>query len=790
MKNTKIILILLFSMMMTTVVNAQVTVKGKVKTSDGNPAEFINVMLLNLNKGTVTDKDGLFVINDIPKGTYKLKFHLLGLEDKVVEVELKDEVTQIDDVILKENTVALNEITIVAQRLNQFAEKKTKYVTRLPLENINTPQSYSVVNHNLMNEQVSTDFGSSLKSVTGGNYIEANTGAVSFYARGFRADARIRNGMKFHNRARTPIESQNIERVEVFKGSSAINYGSGFYGGLMNIVTKKPKAKDQYEIGYNFGSFNLHKITADLNKAIGKNKEYRFRLNGSFYNENGFQKRGSEIRQHFFIAPAFTYQPNDDFRLTINSEFLKGKRNLNFARFIKGAKGETWSDLLDYDNSYTNKELAGDFDRSIIQLFAEYHFAQNWTSQTSFSHSNFHFSAPYLMTYILTKNKIARNIMLFDPEKGGSMNIRQDFVGNYDFGNIKNKTLIGGSFYKDSWEFTRTLRKSKVKGKPAFIDFIDAKKPNSKMNDLSLDVLFSKPTASMSQALKDQNWAGYINNAITFYDKVTLLTGVRYDKFINDPTIKNGKKGKDAYDQDKLSYNLGVSVNPFDDKVGIFANYMNGFNNQGPGLNKEGKYQNFDPVESKQWETGLKFNLFNGKLKSTFSYYNIDIDNFILSYGKGPTSYKTQDGKVSSKGVEFDLIANPFKGLNVVLGYTYNDAKNVKFTNPKFEGKRLPLTPEQTASAWASYKFVSGNLKGFGLGLGANYVSKIYRAFDYGNTFWAKPYTTIDGTIFYQQSKYRVGVKFNNISNQKYYNAYGIAQKPFNFVVSLNYTIK
>ncbi len=786
MKNTKIILLLLFSMMMT-VVNAQVTIKGKVKTSDGNPAEYINVVLLNTTKGTTTDKYGAFTLSNVKKGNYQLQFRLLGLEKKAINVVLNDEINQIKDVILSEDAVSLDEIIIVAKRLNQFAEKKTEYVTRLPLKNINTPQSYSMVTHELAQEQISTDFGASLKSVTGGNYIEANTGAVSFYARGFRADARIRNGMKFHNRARTPIENQNIERVEVLKGSSATIYGSGFYGGLMNIVTKTPKPVDRYEIGYNVGSFGLHKITTDLNKAIGKNKEYMLRLNGAFYTENAFQKRGAEIRQHFFIAPAFTYKPNDKFILKINTEFLKGKRNLNFARFIKGAKGQTWSDLLDYDNSYTNKELAGNYNRSLIQAFAEYNFVENWTSKTSFSHSNFHFSAPYLMTYILPNDKMARNIMLFAPENGGSMNIRQDFVGNYDFGNIKNKTLIGGSFYKDSWEFTRTLRKSMVKGKPAFIDLIDTKNTNSKMNDLSVDVLFSKPTASMSQVVKDQNLAGYINNAITLYDKVTLLTGVRYDKFKNAPTIMNGKEGKDAYDQNKLSYNFGVSVNPFDDKVALFANYMNGFINQGPALNKQGKYQNFDPVESKQWETGLKFNLFDGKLKSTFSYYNIDINNFILSYGKGAMSYKTQDGKVSSKGVEFDLIANPFKGFNIVLGYTYNDAKNVKFTNPKFEGKRLPLTPEQTANAWASYKFTKGSLKGFGLGLGANYVSKIYKAFDYGNTFWAKSYTTIDGTIFYQKSKYRVGIKLNNISNHKYYNAYGIAQKPFNLVLGLNY---
>ncbi len=789
----KIIFALLFFICMITVANAQKggTIKGKVKTSDGNPAKYINVVLLNTTKETITDNDGLFTINNIKKGKYKLQFHLHGIETKTVDVVLTDKITKIPDVILKEKSVSLDEIIIVAQRLNQFADKKTKYVTRLPLKNINTPQSYSVVNQKLTKEQISVDFGSSLKSVTGGNYIEANSGSVSFYARGFRADSRVRNGMKFHSRARTPIENQNIERVEVLKGSSAINYGSGFYGGLMNIVTKKPMATDKFEFGYNLGSFSLHKITTDLNKAIGKNNEYMLRLNGAFYTEDGFQSKGSEIREHYFIAPAFTYQPNDEFTLTINSEFLKGKRNLNFARFIKGAKGKTWSDLQwDYDNSYTNKELAGVFDRSVIQIFADYHFTGNWTSQTSFSHSDFSFSSPYLMTYFLPNSKMARNIMFFDPEKGGSMNIRQDFMANYDFGNIKNKTLIGASFYKSNWEFIREMRKPSAPKKPAFVDIIDLTNPNAKINNLSVDLLQSKPTTSVSQVFKDQNWAGYLSNAITFYDKVTFLSGIRYDKFKNDPTITNKKEGKDGYEQDKLSYNFGLTINPFNDKVAIFGNYMNGFNNQGPGLNKAGKYQNFDPVESKQWETGLKFNLLNGKLKSTFSYYNINIDNFILSYGKGAMSYKTQDGKVLSKGIEFDLIVNPLKGLNVVLGYTYNNAKNVKFTNPAFEGKQLPLAPEQTANAWASYKFVKGNLKGFGLGLGANYVSKIYKAFDYANTFWAKPYTTLDGTIFYQQTKYRIGVKFNNISNQKYYNAYGIAQKPFNFIFSLNYTIQ
>lgn len=764
------------------------TITGQVVTSDNQPASFINVVILDNHKGSVTNNDGRFFIGHVEPGTYTLEFSLIGLETKLVEVMVEpNETTHVDNITLNEDIKKLDEVVIVAQRLNQFAQKNTPYVNRLPLTNMDNPQSYTVVSKDLMNEQLSTDLSSTLKSITGGGYVEANAGAVSLYARGFRGDVRVKNGLKMHNRARTPIEHQNLERVEVIKGPSALTYGSGFYGGLVNVVTKKPLTTDKLEVSYNLGSFNLHRVTADFNKATGKNQEYRFRVNGAFHTEDGFQEKGSEIRKRYFIAPAFTYQPSDKFSITLEAEFLKSKRNLNFARGLgRGVTVSSWDEIKwDYNNSYNSKDLAADIDRITVQMNADYKLSRNWTSQTGVSHSNFGAEGPYFRLTALSDTEIQRTFLAFDPEKGGSTNIRQDFIGDFKFDNLEYSTLVGASYYRGFWNFTQQV------GTKGFFIPIDQK-------DLAKGETFDNLTSATIDGItdfkvqdvetSDYTLSGYFNNSLTINNMVTLLGGLRYDAFTNKSTVRNEKEGTDGYDQGKISYNAGISINPIDDQVSLFANYMNGFNNKGPGLNEKGELQNFDPEEAIQWEVGTKLRLFDGKLKSTISYYNINIDNAILNFRKpGAAPYLTQDGRVESKGFEADIIANPFTGFNLVAGYTYNDAKNIKYSNPKAEGQRLTLSPQVVSNIWGSYKFSRGFLKGLGLGLGANHMSKIYEVRSVDNTFWANPYTTVDGTIFYQQQKYRIGLKVNNITNQEYYNAYGIPQKTANFVLGVTY---
>ncbi len=765
-------------------------VEGTVYTSDGKPAAMVNVLLKDTDKGTITDNEGQFVLARIQPGTYAVEFSLIGLETKAVSITVTEgQMVQLTDIKLNVNEEQLQEVVLVAERLNQFAHKKTEFVSRLPIKNIHNPQSYTVVSNALMQEQVSTDLPSAFKSITGGGYVEGNAGFVSVYARGFRTDSKIKNGLRAN--VRTPVALQNIERVEVIKGPSAVIFGSGFYGGVVNLVTKKPLENSLLELSYNLGSWDLNRLTADFNTPLDKKKNVLFRVNGAFHSEESFQE--TERRRNVMISPAFTFKLSKRFTIDINAEYFKTNRNLNFARFVgRDVEANSWDEIKwDYYNNYSSKKLAADMEYVVTQFNADYKITNNWTSKTAFSYTDFKIDGVYLALDAIQDDLLGRSAIKFLPEKGGNFEIRQDFQGVFNFGNIENKLLVGGSYVKDYRDFTLK------RGQRGFlnIDTINLDDPNAVIPEITNAGVDAIDGAIFDTEAGTENLGIYLSNAITLSKKLTILGGVRYDEFTNDPTIINDMPapnfGRNAgYTQDKISYNGGFSYTPFDEKLSVFGNYMNGFKNVPPGqINQAGDTGNFDPEEVKQWETGLKLNLLKGKIKSTISYYNIDIDNAVLSYRGQGYAFQAQDGEIKSTGVEADLIANPFPGLNMVIGYTYNNAENKNHSNPEVNGKRLTLSPETVANFWISYKALKGKLKGIGAGFGGNYMSKIYAVGSLTNTFWAKEYTTFDATAFYQKGKYKFDLKFNNLFDKEYYNAYGIPQKPFNFILGFTYKL-
>lgn len=792
-KTLTILLLLLYTQLIVAQ-QAKGDIVGKVVTSDNTPAVFINVTIKSIQAGVITNAEGGYELKNIPYGNYTLEFSLIGMEKKSVNIQVNAPKIRVDNIVLKENEEELDEVVIIAQRLNQFAQKETPYVSRLPLKNINTPQSYTVVSNALMKEQIITDLPSAFKSITGGGYVEANQGYVTVYARGFRADSRIKNGL--HTRIFTPIAPQNIQSVEVIKGPSAITYGSGFYGGLVNLTTKKPLKEDKLSFSYNIGNWDLHRLTADYNKAI--NNKIQFRLNSSVHTENAFQTEGSGHTRNFFVAPAVTYNVSDKLEINLQAEFYSSDRNLTFARATgRTINASTWDEInWNYRNNYSSKDFTADMNSYLTQLNVDYKFLDNWTSKTAFSYADSQVKGSYLRIVALSKDEIQRQARFFDPLKNGNIEIRQDFIGEYNFSNIKNKTLVGIDYLDTHLDYTTKM--GVVNGRPFPFLIIDRVNLQNGTNvpNITSEQVAALPGRTINLETRNENLAFYASNAITFNDKVTILGGIRYDNFNNKAATINGNTNassfgrNSAYEQGKVSYNAGIAINPFNDKVAFFGNYMNGFRNVAPDLgNPAGDIVTFDPEEVKQWETGIKLDLLNGKIKSTISYYDIKIDNGILNRRVGNAVFNTQDGKISSKGVEVDIIANPFKGFNVVAGYTYNDLKNINAVSPAFQGKRLPLSPETIANVWASYRFTRNKLKGLGFGFGVNHVSKIYAPFNFQNTFWAKPYTTLDGTVFYQKDNYRIGVKLNNISNQEYYNAYGVPQKTFNAVLGLTYNV-
>ena len=171
-------------------------------------------------------------------------------------------------------------------------------------------------------------------------------------------------------------------------------------------------------------------------------------------------------------------------------------------------------------------------------------------------------------------------------------------------------------------------------------------------------------------------------------------------------------------------------------------------------------------------EGGVKFEVLNKKINGTVRYYNIKVKDKVRSvFDSNNVLYAIQDGTQVSRGLEFDLIANPVRGLHMIFGYGYNDSKfeKVGANQSAIEGKRPTGVPKNSVNYWASYKFMQGALQNFGIGFGGNVSSSYY--FNDTNTVKINGFSTVDLALFYEQPSYRVGVKINNLNNQKYWTA-------------------
>ena len=72
-----------------------------------------------------------------------------------------------------------------------------------------------------------------------------------------------------------------------------------------------------------------------------------------------------------------------------------------------------------------------------------------------------------------------------------------------------------------------------------------------------------------------------------------------------------------------------------------------------------------------------------------------------------------QDGAQRNKGFEAEIVANPINGLNIVFGYSYNDAILTAGDHDFVDHRPESAGPQNLANLWASYKFTTGRLKRF-----------------------------------------------------------------------------
>ncbi|MDV7186526.1 TonB-dependent receptor [Lutibacter sp. TH_r2] len=758
------------------------SVKGTITNNNNNPLYGVNIILKNTTKGSLSNENGNFEVTNISKGDYLLSISYLGFKTKEIAVSIKNnETIDLETILLYEGNELLQEVVIDTNRENKFSRKQSAYVSKMPLKNIENSQVYNTVTNQLLVSQSVNSFEDALKNAAGVTKLWSSTGrsgdgAGYYSSRGFAVQPQLVNGVAGITNGF--INSSNVERVEVIKGPSGTLFGSSVtsYGGLINIITKKPYSGNGGEISVSGGSNDFAKINLDVN--LSSNEKLSFRLNSGYQKDNSFQDAG--FKKSYFIAPSLSYKFNNNLAFNFSYEASENEQTNETFLFLNryGPLAFNSIEELNYDTnlSFTNNDVTIENATQNFRGEIAWKITDNWSSQTliagGIAKSEGYYT--YLWNAADWTDPAApvgtENFSLYAQDtdaKTKTINLQQNFNGSFKIGDLENKLLVGIDYLNSktidnssNWGYLHSinLQGDLIYGEPE----INADNLSTALTGLG----------NVDSDIRQNVFGAYVSNVIKVLPSLSVMASLRYDRFNYKGDQKTATDDETEYVESTLSPKFGVVYQPILNKLAVFANYQNGFSYLNPQYITDystgvTSLQAYDVEQADQFEFGVKTNLFNNKLETTLSYYSINVDN------KYYWSTKTQDLKVNSKGVELEINANPINALNLHAGFSFNDSEITDAPSATYlEGNRYGESgPEITYNLWADYKF----LEKFGVGAGFNGQSEYDTMVDYKaatGSFNIPSYTIFNASVYYETDKFRIGIKGNNLVDKEYYSGW------------------
>ncbi|MFD2540822.1 TonB-dependent siderophore receptor [Lacinutrix gracilariae] len=777
-----IIPFLAFFLLTSVAFSQNASISGTVTDNNQTPLLGVNVLLKNTSKGSQTDENGKFEINKLQNGDYVISISYLGFKTKEVQATITNNQTlELGNITLFEGNEILGEVVLEGNRRNKFSRKRTAYVSKMPLKNIENSQVYNTITNQLMISQSVNTFEDALKNASGISKLWSSTGrsgdgAGYYSSRGFSVQPQLVNGVAGITNGF--INPSNVERVEVIKGPSGTLFGSTVtsYGGLINIITKKPYNTTGGEILVSGGTNDFAKLNVDVNVAA--NDKFSLRLNGGFQQEDSFQDAG--FKKSVFIAPSISYKLNNNLTFNFSYEASANEQTNETFLFLNRYGPLAFDSIedLNYDTnlSFTNDDVTIDNVTQNYRGEVAWKISDNWSSQTLIAGG----LAKSLGFYTYLWNAAdysdpnapvgTENFSLYAQDTNArtkTVNLQQNFTGTFKIAGLENKLLVGFDYLdskiidnSSNWGYLHTinLNGDLIYGEPE----INADNLNAALSGLGF----------VDSDVRQNVLGAYVSDVIKILPSLSVMGSVRYDRFDYQGDRNTNTDDDTEYTESTFSPKFGVVYQPILDKVSVFANYQNGFSYVNPQYitdftTGDVSLQSYDVEQANQFEFGVKTNLLDSKLETTLSFYNINVDN------KYYWATQTQDVEVNSKGVELEVNANLIEGLNIHTGFSYNDSEITNSPSATFlEGNRYGESgPEFTYNFWADYKFL-GN---FGVGAGFNGQSEYDTMVDYKavtGSFYIPSYTIFNASAYYDTDRFRIGVKANNLTDETYYSGW------------------
>ncbi len=737
----------LFSSFCATAQNA--TLKGQISTSDGQPAEFVNVVLKGTNRGTTADQTGQYALMNLKAGDYILQVSFVGLESQNKPVTVADGQTVEVNVTLTADSRQLQEVVVVANPSKYVADYPSISL-RLKTPLLEIPQNIQVVTKQIIQDQQIFDMLEGVtRNVSGVTRAEHWDNYAQINMRGSRIAA-FRNGMNIEMPFGPLTEDMSmVERIEFVKGPAGFMLANGEPSGFYNMVTKKPTGITKGEAAITLGSFNLYRSTVDLDGVLSKDGKLLYRLN--LMGQLKGSHRNYEFNNRASVVPVLRYRFNDRTSVTAEYTYQYSQMSMIGSNYAFSQTG--YGDLpIDFTTAEPNMQPTRINDHSLF-LTLSHAINDTWKFTGQVAYMKYNQVGQSLWPSGISGDTLKRGVSIWDTQ--GANKLGQFFVnGEVRTGSVGHHILagidMGQKEYLADWNqsgsFPGLLLSNPVYGLV----------PGS-----------AYPQYDRSLSLRERG-VNYNQSYTGVYaqDEIHLLAN----------RLKLTVAGRYTTSQDVNPYSGAVKASRFTPRLGfnyllnkhtsLYGIYDQAFVPQA-GVDFSGN--SFKPVTGTNNEIGLKKEWLGGLWTSTLSAYRITKNN-VLTADPNHQNFSIQLGQTQTQGIEMDLRGQVAHDLDLTLNYAYTDSKVTKDTNPENVGVAVPGSTRHIANAWLSYKASQGRLRGWGVSLGGQYQEgrSSWYVFD-GTSQAMKQYVRLDGAVSYQANRFSIALNVNNILNSYLY---------------------
>ncbi|RYE71746.1 MAG: TonB-dependent siderophore receptor, partial [Oxalobacteraceae bacterium] len=572
-----------------------------------------------------------------------------------------------------------------------------------------TPQSISVVTRQRIEDQNFTDVGDALRFTTG--LTTQSVGGVytehTALARGANADYQI-DGMNQNVDSRAAqFDLAIYDRVEVLRGPAGLFRGAGSAGATINLVRKRALSDFQVSGTAGAGSWGGYRFEGDITGALTASGDVRARLIG-VTEDKGSHLDGVDNKKHlvhglveFDVASDTTFSAGGTYQ-DASMDYFYGLPAYLTGELVDVPRSQSyvapWA-----DGSLENFDVFGELEHRLpnggtIKATVR-HSESDRSSQTLFSGGGLNPAGMQSLSSnweSIENNNTAADIFVDMPFSA--------FGGNNNF-------LIGADFQDYSQS---TLRKAFNFPQVDFFDFDPTDIPQPDFESLPL------VAHSLS---KVRSYGIYSQLRLKPLQPLTLIGGARlsWRETTSDNYLNNTQTaGPDV--SAKFSPYAGATLDVLAN-WSVYGSYAEVFQPQS-GTTFAGDL--LEPITGGQYELGIKGELMDQRVNVSAALYRTVRSNEALSDPVNP-GFSIAGGKRRAQGLEAEVSGEIAEGLNLTVGYAYNETKVLIAAQSQIGQVYAPTTPKHNFTLWANYRFLEASaLSGLEAGAGLRANSEFY----------------------------------------------------------------